>query len=299
MEDFETDVVGGPVVTGLPYKILPKALADRPKHKIYFGDNLPYLQKLPDKSVTLVIIDPPFNTGERVIMNRTKDYRNQRISAQSFADNRADKYLQWIWDRMVEAYRILKDNGTAYIHLDYREVHYVKVMLDTLFGRENFLNEVIWAYDYGARTKLRWPTKHDTILVYVKNHEDFIFNYEDIDRIPYMTPGLQTADRAAAGKTPTDTWWHTIVPTMGKERTGYPSQKPLGIVQRMVRASSNRGDYVLDFFAGSGTTGEAALQHGRNFILMDDNREALDVMLKRFGTRNDIEWVNYELPEYR
>lgn len=267
----------------------------RIRNRIYYGDNLPYLREMMDNSVSLIIIDPPFNTGGEIVMERTKDYRNQRISRQSFADKRDDAYLQWLWDRMVEAYRILKPNGTAYIHLDYREVHYVKCMLDGLFGRDNFLNEVIWAYDYGARSKIRWPAKHDNILVYVKDRDNYIFNYEDIDRIPYMAPGLQTPERIAAGKSPTDTWWHSIVSTQGKERTGYPTQKPIGIVQRMVRASSNRGDYVLDFFAGSGTTGAAALEHGRNFILMDDNREALEVMEVRFATRTDIEWINYEI----
>jgi site-specific DNA-methyltransferase (adenine-specific) len=180
------------------------------------------------------------------------------------------------------------------LHLDYREAHYAKVLLDAIFGRGAFLNEVIWAYDYGGRTRKRWPPKHDTILVYVKNPRDYVFNYSEIDRIPYLAPELVGPEKAARGKTPTDTWWHTIVPTSGKEKTGYPTQKPLGIVKRIILASSRPGDLVLDFFAGSGTTGEAARLTGRQFMLVDNNPEAMQVMARRFAGWQNLDWIGFD-----
>jgi site-specific DNA-methyltransferase (adenine-specific) len=197
----------------------------------------------------------------------------------------------------VEAYRILAPNGSLYFHIDYREVHYCKILLDLIFGRECFLNEIIWAYDYGARSKSKWPTKHDNILVYTKDPDNYIFNYEEMERIPYMAPGLVGPEKAARGKTPTDTWWHTIVPTNGKEKTGYPTQKPLGIIRRIIQASSPKNGLVMDFFAGSGTTGAACLELGRRFILIDNNPEAMDVMKKRFHGVNDIDWIGFELSQ--
>ncbi|MEJ2757972.1 MAG: site-specific DNA-methyltransferase [Anaerolineales bacterium] len=186
---------------------------------------------------------------------------------------------------MISSRSLTRAWKTLYFHIDYREVHYCKILLDQIFGRENFLNEIIWAYDYGGRPKTRWPAKHDNILMYVKNASDYVFNREDIDRIPYMAPGLVGKEKAKKGKLPTDTWWHTIVSPTGKEKTGYPTQKPLGILRRIVLASSNEGDLVMDFFAGSGTTGEAALELGRNFILVDDNPTAIEVMKKRFSEK--------------
>ena len=183
-----------------------------------------------------------------------------------------------------------------YVHLDYREVHYVKLMLDEIFGRASFINEIVWAYDYGARTKKRWPAKHDNILFYVKDPSNYVFNAEEVDRIPYMAPGLVGPEKAARGKLPTDTWWHTIVSPNGKEKTGYPTQKPLGILRRIVQASSRPGDVTLDFFGGSGTTGAAALELGRRFILVDENPEAMAVMARRFAGREDVEFVGYEVP---
>ena len=196
-------------------------------------------------------------------------------------DDRFDDYGAFLMPRLEEAWRLLADDGTLYLHLDYREAHYAKVMLDAVFGRDCFLNELIWAYDYGAKSRRRWPTKHDTILVYVKNPRDYVFNADDIDREPYMAPGLVTAEKAARGKLPTDVWWHTIVPTTGREKTGYPTQKPEGILRRIVRASSRPGDRVLDLFAGSGTTGAVASALGRDAVLVDDNPEAVRVMTER------------------
>lgn len=265
--------------------------------RVIWGDNLDVLQTFPDGSVNLIYIDPPFNTGRqqsrtqiRVEEDRHGDrvgfqgkrYASTVIGKKAFSDQ-FDDFLSFIAPRLEEAYRILADNGTLYFHIDYREVHYCKVLLDQIFGRENFINEIIWAYDYGGRPKTRWPAKHDNILMYVKNTGDYVFNREDIDRIPYMAPGLVGKEKAKKGKLPTDTWWHTIVSPTGKEKTGYPTQKPLGILRRIVRASSNPGDVVMDFFAGSGTTGAAAIELGRPFVLMDDNPTAIEVMKKRFA----------------
>ena len=269
---------------------------------IYFGDNLPVLQSLPSGLVGLVYIDPPFNTGKlqaraqlKTVRSANGDrtgfqgqrYATVKLGQRAFSDV-FDDYLEFLEPRLREAHRLLTPNGSLFFHIDYREVHYCKVLLDQIFGRGCFLNEIIWAYDYGARTRKKWPPKHDNILWYVKNPEDYIFNVDGIDRIPYMAPGLVGPEKAARGKLPTDTWWHTIVSPTGKEKTGYPTQKPLGILNRIVAASSNPGDTVLDFFAGSGTTGEAALQLGRKFILIDNNPQAIETMKQRFAGRTDI-----------
>jgi len=273
---------------------------------IYFGDNLPILQQLPTGSVDLIYIDPPFNTGK--VQRRTclatvrdengdrtgfqgKRYRTIKLGTKEYADF-FDDYMAFIEPRLQEARRILRSNGSLFVHIDYREVHYVKVLLDLIFGRESFLNEIIWAYDYGARSKTKWPAKHDNILWYAKNPLDYQFHLEECDRIPYMAPGLVGPEKAANGKTPTDTWWHTIVSPNGHEKTGYPTQKPRGILDRIVRVHSRPGDTLLDFFAGSGSFGEAGIEFGRKCILIDNNEEALRVMEERFVGR-DVEWINW------
>jgi site-specific DNA-methyltransferase (adenine-specific) len=275
---------------------------------IYYGDNLPILESLPDHSVNLIYIDPPFNTGKSQKRTQIKTTRSEAGDRVGFKGNRYettevvsrayrdifDDYLAFLEPRLVEAYRLLVSNGTLYFHIDYREVHYCKILLDQIFGRESFLNEIIWAYDFGGRSKKKWPAKHDNILVYVKDPKNYTFNVEDIDRIPYMAPGLVGPEKAAKGKLPTDTWWHTIVGTNSKEKTGYPTQKPLGILNRIVRASSNPGDTVLDFFAGSGTTGVSCLELERRFILIDNNPQSLEVMAKRFQDFPDIQWVGFD-----
>ena len=265
--------------------------------KVIFGDNLEVLSSMPDEQVDLIYVDPPFNTGRtqarrsiRTVRDEGGDrvgfqgnrYRTVEVGSTAYPDS-FDDYLSFLEPRFRETRRVLKASGSFFLHVDYREVHYCKVLLDEVFGRESFINEIVWAYDYGARSKSRWPAKHDNILWYAKDPENYTFNYEDVDRIPYMAPGLVSPEKAAKGKTPTDVWWHTIVPTNGKEKTGYPTQKPLGIVERIVRVHSNQGDLVLDFFAGSGTTGEAAAKLGRDFILVDDNPEAIRVMEERLG----------------
>lgn len=274
---------------------------------IYFGDNLPILQSLEGGSVDLIYIDPPFNTGRTQGRTQVQTVRSENGDRTGFQGRRYqtiqvgkrqyddffDDYLAFIEPRLVEAYRLLKPQGSLYFHIDYREVHYCKVLLDQIFGRESFLNEIIWAYDYGGRTKKKWPAKHDNILWYAKDPQNYTFNFSAIDRIPYMAPGLVGAEKAARGKLPTDTWWHTIVATNGKEKTGYPTQKPLGILNRIIQASSNPGEVVLDFFAGSGTVGESCLQLGRRFILIDNNPQAMQVMLQRFAGLDEVEWIGW------
>jgi len=272
-------------------------LAPHVHGRIVQGDNLDVLREMPGGSVDLIYIDPPFNTGKvqarvQIETERCDDgdrvgfagrrYRTHVVGSRAFRDE-FDDYLSFLEPRMVEAHRVLKPEGSLYFHIHYREVHYCKVLLDGIFGRESFLNEVIWAYDYGARTKKKWPPKHDNILVYVKTPGRYVFNADAIDRIPYMAPGLVGPEKAARGKLPTDTWWHTIVSPTGREKLGYPTQKPLGIVSRIVVASSPPGGLVLDFFAGSGTAGEAALRAGRSFVLVDNNPQAIEVMRKRFA----------------
>src|SRR3990172_304304 len=249
-------------------------------NRVYFGDNLPILQSLPSESIALIYIAPPFNTGRaqaRMQLKTVRDdengdrtgfkgqrYKTVRVGQRAFSDTFAssDDFLAFLEPRLAEAKRLLTPDGSVYFHIDYREVHYCKILLDQIFGRESFLNEIIWAYDYGARTRKKWPPKHDNILVYAKDPKRYTFNVNAIDRIPYMAPKLVGPEKAALGKLPTDTWWQTIVPPGGKEATGYATQKPLAILKRIVGASSNPGDTVMDFFAGSGTTGVAAWQLG-------------------------------------
>jgi site-specific DNA-methyltransferase (adenine-specific) len=274
---------------------------------IYFGDNLPILQKMASDSIDLIYIDPPFNTGKSQSRKQIKtvadengdrigfqgrSYRTVEVGQKAYHDQ-FDDYLGFLKPRLKEAYRILKPDGSLYFHIDYREVHYCKILLDQIFGRESFLNEIIWAYDYGARTKKKWPPKHDNILWYAKDPTHYTFNVDEIERIPYMAPGLVGKEKAARGKLPTDTWWHTIVPTNGTEKTGYPTQKPLGIMRRIIQASSNEGDLVLDFFGGSGSTGAACLEYNRRFILIDNNPQSIQIMRKRFDGQ-PIEWIGCE-----
>lgn len=269
---------------------------------VFHGDNADVLPTLPDDSFQMIYIDPPFNTGKkqsRQSIKTTRSLEGSRIGfkGQSYEtvkglmtgyNDSFDDYWAFLEPRLEHAWRLLAPSGTLYLHLDYRESHYAKVLLDALFGRESFLNEIIWAYDYGARPKNKWPAKHDDILVYVKDPKAYYFNSEEVDREPYMAPGLVTPEKAAKGKLPTDVWWHTIVSPTGKEKTGYATQKPEGIIRRMVAASSKPDDWVLDFFAGSGTLGAVASGLGRKYVLVDENPDAIAVMRKRLGVPGDL-----------
>jgi site-specific DNA-methyltransferase (adenine-specific) len=262
---------------------------------VYLADNMAVLPSLPSSSFQLIYIDPPFNTGTqqsrrtlRTVPDPSGDrtgfagrrYRTRTLAHSRYRDSFED-YLGFLRPRLLQALRLLDPSGTLYFHIDYREAHYCKLLLDEIFGRECFLNEIVWAYDYGARTTRRWPAKHDTILVYVKDPARYHFDSHAVDREPYMAPGLVTPEKAERGKLPTDVWWHTIVPTNGREKTGYPTQKPEGVVRRMVIASSRPGDWCLDFFAGSGTLGAVASALGRRYLLIDSNPEAVAVMRRR------------------
>lgn len=269
---------------------------------VVHADNAQVLAELPDESFRMIYIDPPFNTGKvqkRQTLTTVRSANGSRVGfkGQTYETIRGtvtgyndafDDYWAFLEPRLQEAWRLLADDGTLYLHLDYRESHYAKVLLDGLFGRESFLNEIIWAYDYGARAKNKWPAKHDNILVYVKNPKTYYFNNEEVDREPYMAPGLVTPEKAEKGKLPTDVWWHTIVSPTGKEKTGYATQKPEGVIRRMVQASSQEGDWVLDFFAGSGTLGAVAGQLNRRYVLIDSNPEAIEVMKRRLATGTDL-----------
>jgi site-specific DNA-methyltransferase (adenine-specific) len=266
---------------------------------ILHGDNLPLMEGLPDAAFRMVYADPPFNTGRaqtRFTMRMTpaddgdrtgfggRRYRTELLERSSYRDS-FDDYLGFLEARLRQIHRLLDPEGTLYLHLDQREAHYAKLLLDEVFGREAFLNEVIWAYDYGAKPRRRWPAKHDTILVYVRDPARYHFDSAAVEREPYMAPGLVTAEKAARGKLPTDVWWHTIVSPTGREKTGYPTQKPVGIVRRMLQASTRPGDLVLDPFAGSGTLGAAAAELGRRYVLIDESAEAVAVMEARLGVR--------------
>jgi site-specific DNA-methyltransferase (adenine-specific) len=266
--------------------------------RIVHGDNLEFLRGESDGAYRLIYVDPPFNTGSRQELRTLKTerdpdgdrtgfggarYKTTEVGRRAYED-RFDDYLGFLEPRFAEARRVLASDGSLFVHLDPRESHYVKVMLDGLFGRESFVNEIVWAYDYGARTRKRWPAKHDVILWYARDPKRFVFRYDEMDRIPYLAPGLVGEEKARRGKTPTDVWWQTIVPPGGKERTGYPTQKPVAILRRIVRVHSEPGDLVLDFFAGSGTTGAAALELGRRCVLVDSSAEAVEVMRVRLAS---------------
>lgn len=273
--------------------------------RIILGDNLEVVRSLPPAFARLIYIDPPFNTGR--VQKRTRieveqddggtrtgfagrRYSVHHVGSPAYGDS-YDDFLGFLMPRVEAFLPCLTADGSLFVHLDSREVHYVKVALDKLLGRDHFMNEIIWAYDYGARSRSKWPAKHDTILWYAVDPGNYVFNYDAMDRIPYMAPGLVTAEKAERGKTPTDVWWHTIVPTNGREKTGYPTQKPLGILNRIVRVHSDPGDVVLDYFAGSGTTGEAAATNGRGFVLIDESADAVEVMerrLARFGPSSEV-----------
>ena len=276
--------------------------------RIHLADNMEVLRALPSGSVDLIYIDPPFNTGKRQERRRMKvvhdeangdrtGYQGKRYKTIDLGtsgwDDVFDDFIAFLVLRLEEAHRVLEAKGSFFLHIDYREVHYCKVALDQILGRDCFQNEIIWAYDYGARSKKRWSAKHDTILWYTRDPKNYTFNFDEMDRIPYMAPGLVGKEKAARGKTPTDVWWHTIVSPNGKEKTGYATQKPLGVLDRIIKVHSRPGDLVMDFFAGSGTTGEAAARHGCDFILVDNNPEALEVMAKRLAAFRP-EFVGYQ-----
>jgi site-specific DNA-methyltransferase (adenine-specific) len=262
---------------------------------IFLSDALDSLTRLPDECIDLVYLDPPFGTGRNRRldsirtgsgpMTRTgfagRTYSYEVTSSIQYADRMTlEEYIGFLHVRIVQVHRVLKTTGSLYLHLDHNAVHHARLLLDEVFGAERFVNEIIWAYDYGGRARDRWPRKHDNILWYSKSRR-WTFNRDAVDRIPYMAPGLVGPDKAARGKLPTDVWWLTIVPTNGAERTGYPTQKPEKLLERIITASSNQGDLVADFFCGSGTTGAVAARLGRRYLLVDDNPDAVRIASQR------------------
>ncbi len=281
--------------------------------RVLFGDNMRVLPTLASGEFRLIYIDPPFNTGRDQVRKRLRTrrvadggdrtgfhgarYQTTTLGQQSFEDT-FDDYVAFLEPRLRQAHRLLGDDGSLFLHLDYREVHYAKVLLDRIFGRDSFINEIIWAYDYGARTRSKWSAKHDNILWYAKDPKNYVFRHDAMDRIPYMAPGLVGPEKAARGKTPTDVWWHTIVAPGGREKTGYPTQKPLGILRRIINVHSEPGDALLDFFAGSGSFGQAGAEAGRRVTLIDSNPEAIDVMSRRLAQYFDeVERFDAPAPE--
>lgn len=278
--------------------------------RIVLGENLEVLRTLPAAFARLVYVDPPFNTGQRQQRRRIRAradaggertgfggrrYRVTELESAAYTDRR-DDWLDFLMERLEASLRCLTPDGSLFVHLDPRESHHAKVALDGLLGRERFMNEIVWAYDFGGRGKRRWPAKHDVILWYALEPGEHVFDLEAVDRIPYMAPGLVSPEKARRGKTPTDVWWHTIVPTSGREKTGYPTQKPLGVLERIVKVHTEPGDVVLDFFAGSGTTGDAAARHGRGFCLVDEHPEAARIMAARLAAHGP-ELVGFSAPE--
>jgi site-specific DNA-methyltransferase (adenine-specific) len=263
---------------------------------VHHGQALNFLQSLDDSSIDLIYTDPPFGTGDMQTMSRKK--AGTVISKIEYSD-KFSNYMEFLEPHLWEMHRVLKDTGTMYLHLDWRWVHYAKVVCDEIFGYDNFLNEIIWSYNFGGRGKDRFPQKHDTILVYAKELGKHTFNWDDIDRIPYAAPALQYAGRTkeeaekriAEGQVPTDVWSMSIVGTASKERIGYPNQKPLKLIKRIIAASSNPNDIVIDPFVGSGSTAGAAIEMDRRFIVNDASQHAIDTMKKRFAN-NSVNFVD-------
>jgi site-specific DNA-methyltransferase (adenine-specific) len=267
------------------------------RDEVILGDCLDALPVFADGSFTLAYADPPFNTGSarrrRTVEAVADDageregfggrrYRTRLLAESSYRDA-FDDYLGFLEPRLRQVHRLLAEDGTLYFHIDYREAHYCKLLLDEIFGRDCFLNEIVWAYDYGGKPRRRWPAKHDTIFVYVKDPRRYFFDAAAVEREPYMAPGLVTAEKAARGKMPTDVFWHTIVSPTGREKTGYPTQKPEGLVRRFVQASSRPADWCLDPFAGSGTLGAVAKKLGRRYLLVDESEDAVRVARDRLA----------------
>lgn len=264
------------------------------RHSVIHSTAIDVLINTPESSIDLVYVDPPFGTGQLQTLNRKKN--GNVVGSFGYDDPNVD-YVEWLKTHVEAIRHVLKPMGTLYLHLDHHWVHYAKVMCDEVFGRQCFLNEVIWSYDFGGRGKRSWPKKHDSILVYVKDADQYVFNWDDIDRIPYKAPEMQrvgrtpeeAAVRILAGKVPTDVWEMSIVGTNSKERLGWPTQKPVKLIERAIVASSPIDGVVMDVFAGSGTTGQAAHNRGRRFVLVDRHPLAIEMMRERFRDL-DVNW---------
>lgn len=277
------------------------------KNQLLLGDNLEIMREMESESVDLIATDPPFNSGidygeftDKWEWNRESDlaYYHAWINSDSvqvtktmqglfgfLGESSRMAYLIFMCLRLSEMHRLLKSTGSLYLHCDQSASHHLKIILDAIFGTDQFRNEIIWAYDYGGRSKKMWPRKNDRILFYTKS-DTYVFNYDDIDRIPYTSYMCKSLDKLKKGKVPTDVWWNTIVPTNSKERTGYPTQKPTKLYDRVITASSNVSDIILDPFCGSGTTLVSAHNLGRYYIGIDQNATAIQETTDRLSQMN-------------
>ena len=281
---------------------------------LFLEDNLPVLRGLDSDSIDLIATDPPFNKGVPAFTGTTKAGQNVEFKdvwnwnddvhvewtnailgkhpslyAAIHAANKTAGYdmgafLCWMAVRVLEMHRVLKPTGSLYLHCDQTASHYLKAMLDSIFGRKNFRNEVIWSYRTGGVSKRYWPRKHDSILFYVKSDS---YEHSPIQERIFYDKQFFTEKVDAEGRYYADVYvrdvWDDIKPiiNVSKERTGYPTQKPLALYKRMIEASSNPGDIVLDPFAGCATTCVAAEQLGRQWIGIDIREESGDVIRER------------------
>ncbi len=252
------------------------------RDRLIYGDCLPVMRELPAGSFDCIYIDPPFFTG----VERRLQHSQQR--GPSYADTWGDglqEYLDWLEERLAVMRELLQPEGALLVHLDWHAVHYVKVLLDRLFGMRHFQNEFIWYYSGGGASRIRFARKHDTILYYTRSATTWKF-YADRVREPYKwTDGQPRADGSARdytrGKLPDDVWQHHALLPWAKESLGYPTQKPMALLTRLLLATTDAGDVVGDFCCGSGTTAAAAQQLARRWVAGDDSRAAICLAAER------------------
>jgi site-specific DNA-methyltransferase (adenine-specific) len=287
---------------------------------LYTNDNLFILSGLNSNLVDLIYLDPPFNSkriysapiGSKAAGSSFKDMWTWEDVNEEYLNALAENYpalaefiasigaihseamkayLTYMARRIIEMYRILKDTGSLYLHCDPTASHYLKVVLDEIFGKNNFRNEITWCYGSGGASKSHFSRKHDTIFWYSKSQK-IIFNIDDV-REPYSSPEKSATPKKVGdkeyikmnplGRIPFDWWQIPILTNSAKERTGYPTQKPLALLHRIIKASSNEGDIVMDPFCGCATTCVAAQQLGRKWIGIDIAEQCADVLVDRLS----------------
>lgn len=293
---------------------------------LYRGDNLDFLRAFNSETIDLIATDPPFNKGRDFHATPDSLARNASFTDRWTWDD--DVQTDWLWSlesnhpkvrelidstrfvygddlaaflswmgvRLLEMHRVLKPTGSLYLHCDPTASHYLKMLLDAIFGRANFRNEIVWGYAGGGLPKKDFPRKHDTILRYTKS-DKFTFNVERKPYGPHNTTGRRATDHGGKRSldynrkgTPINDWWVDIKPLINwdSERVGYPTQKPLALYERIIKASSNEGDIVLDPFAGCATTTVAAQRLNRRWVAMDIWEEAYGIVLQRMRNETKI-----------
>lgn len=270
--------------------------------EILQGDNLILMQQLIDAGVEvdLVYIDPPYGikVDEKFGMLAWKDVFEPKnrvdeiINIELLCSKGECNYLRWLYPRLVLLKELLSERGSIYLHIDWHAGHYVKLIMDDIFGKENFRNEIVWCYRQGGRSQSNYSQKHDTIYWYSKSNSQWVFNGDSV-RVPYEgTGGYQTSGKGVVingkvykpnelGKIPEDWWDIPAIPPMSMERIGYATQKPEALLERIIKGSSNEDSIVLDVFGGSGTTAAVAERLGRRWIIIDNNPEAIEIITKR------------------